>query len=592
MEYASTIDVGTRKRRHHGINEDAIATAVFENHHRQSSRTVGVFVLCDGVGGEASGDVASFLATTIIRKSLVDALLGPKTDVPERFEIDAIEGPAPTDGTDTGDDGHDEPLTEAWIQQAIREAINAAHRRIQKYADEIDGRPATTAVVAIHVDDHLHYGWVGDSRAYVINAEHRQIQQLTRDHAVTNRLLDRGEIEDDVFARVHEDTTAITNALGGSAYGKPDVDVDFGSVPLFKEDIVLLTSDGLIDAFPDISPLREHYRKATDKEAAREALLDVLVTDDEIRHTILDADDLRDGVETLVTLANDRGGKDNLSILLVRDPEGDPTPRTLPKRGVRGTEEPSHSPDGHKTVDKPADSLVNRETIIESSSPPDRAESADDDHSQKATGSVGTTEENDSIDQPATEAGSEDSRSSVSSTSSSGRDTDQRDEREGEDEPTATIVIEGQDNIYEIAPGFTIGRGEVGAADNPDIGLVVTEEASIETHHARFECDEARGWLVRDISTSGTFVRDGDQWQYLLSADGVDVSRERGFDPEADPAGIPDETCRLDDGVAITLHHPQDRRAITLRFYSSLDSAREALRSETDEGDFFRRGRS
>ncbi|WP_435344642.1 protein phosphatase 2C domain-containing protein [Haloarchaeobius sp. HRN-SO-5] len=513
MEHASTIDVGARKRRKNGINEDSIAMALFENHHRQSTHPMGVFALCDGVGGEASGDVASYLAASTIRNRLVDAILGSGANRPERFGIEGGEGQAPSIASDP-----DGGVSDDWIRARIQEAIDAAHQRIQEYADEIDGRPATTAVAGVYLDGRLHYGWAGDSRVYVINTKHDQIDQLTRDHAVTNELLDRGEIEDDVFARVHEDTTAITNALGGSAYGNPTVDVDFGWVDLYEDDIVLFTSDGLVDAYPDIGPLRRKYRQASDKDEARKELLDVLVTDDEIRDAVLEADALRDGVETLIDLANDRGGKDNLSISLLRDRRAEPTPNSLTDRG-NAVESVSTS-----TRSKGSSQLADKETVIEKEEDQD--------------GGSGSAS--------------------------------------GDGEPTATIAIGGSENVYEVAPDFTIGRGEVEGSDNPDVGIVVSEDANIESHHARFEHDDS-GWLIRDISASGTFVKDGDEWQYFLSPDGIEKSQERGFDPEADPEGLPDDSCRLGDGSEITLHHPQDQRAITIDFFSSADAAADAL---------------
>lgn len=581
MEHASTIDIGARKEHRNGINEDAIATAVFENHHRQSSRPAGVFVLCDGVGGEASGDVAAFLATTVIRKRLTDALLGPATDLPERFGIDAYEGTPPTA---TGTDDRENPgaaPTEEEVRSAIEEAVNAAHRRVQEYAAEVDGRPATTAVVCVALGGRLYYGWVGDSRAYLVNSSHGAIQQLTKDHAATNRLLEAGEIDDEVYARVHEDTTAITRALGGSAYGDPEVEVDFDSVRLFEDDVLLVTSDGLVDAFPDIAPLRKRYERATDEAEVREEIRDRLVTDDEIRDVVLEATDLRDGVESLVEFANDRGGKDNLSVTLARDPDADPSPTTLPNRGVGA--ESSESLTTRETVvessvesaepvsddgesDGEADGETSTETDGESG-----AEAADDD--QRAEGSAAVGDDGESPDERSSRDGEAPPEGGDTESGEPERNTDDG-EAVADEGPTAALVIAGHDNVYQLEDGFTIGRGEVEGSDNPNVGLVVDDDADIETHHARFEHDDG-DWRVRDISTSGTFVEgdDGD-WRYLLSDEGLERSRERGFDPESAEDGVPDETHRLRDGTAITLHHPRDRQSLTLRFFASAERAR------------------
>ncbi|PSP75038.1 serine/threonine protein phosphatase [Halobacteriales archaeon QS_1_68_20] len=503
MEHASSIDIGARKDRQGGINEDSVATAVFENHHRDVARPVGVFVLADGVGGEAAGDAASFLTTTVVRQRLAELLLGASTDRPGRFDLDGVDAATHDDGS---------ALTEDRIRTAIQDAIDAAHAEVQEYARDAGGRPATTVVACVYVDGRLHYGWVGDSRAYLINAEHGEIQQLTEDHAVTNDLLEEGEIDDEVYARVHEQATAITNAVGGSPYGEPNVDVEFGTAPVFAEDVLLVTSDGLIDAYPHVGELRRTYEEADDTDAAREELLDAMVTDDEIRDLVLDAADLRTATADLVEMANDRGGKDNLSIAVARDPDADPTPEVLPARGPD---------DGER-------SLADQETVIEPAATDRRSDDDSDD----------------------------------------GVDV-MRVDGAGGGAGTAAVWMEGQETIFEIEPGFTIGRRDEDAEDNPTIGLVVDDEIGIDHHHARFERDDAGYWRVRDTSSSGTHVQGTDGDWHHLRADGDD-----------EDVG---ETYRLRDGVALTLQTPEDG-AVRFRFFESVDRA-ERLVNEADEDD-------
>jgi serine/threonine protein phosphatase PrpC len=116
MEHASTIHIGARKQREGGINEDSVATAVLENHHRDTERPVGVFVLGDGVGGAAGGDVASFLVTSVVRQRLLTALSGTTTDLPDAFGVDGI------DESPMVDERPDD--TEAWLRETIQEAID------------------------------------------------------------------------------------------------------------------------------------------------------------------------------------------------------------------------------------------------------------------------------------------------------------------------------------------------------------------------------------------------------------------------------------------------------------------------------------
>ncbi|WP_226004274.1 protein phosphatase 2C domain-containing protein [Natrinema salinisoli] len=550
MEYASTIDIGARKQRRDGINEDGIATAVFENQHRQTERPVGVFVLGDGVGGEDCGDVAAFLATTVVRKRLTDALLGPGTDVPERFGIDSYEPTPPTADADPNG-----AVSEGKIKTAIQEGIDAAHQHIQEFAQSIGGRPATTLVVGVYVDGHLHYGWVGDSRIYVINERHEETKQLTRDHAVTNDLLEKGEIDDEVYARIHPDATAITNVVGGSAHGQPSVDVEFGSTEIYRDDIILFTSDGLVDAFPDNRSLRETYQQATDMDAAREEIRESLVTDDEIRDIVLGADDLREGVEQLVSFANDRGGKDNLSLTLARDRGTTPSPDSPPLRGAAtDTRE-----------------LTNQETIIDP--PEEAAESGSATDSGDSGGS--------------TRAGSEANASSGGSRRSSQDGGTAKVVSAGEgDPPTAAVTIAGDETIFEIVDGVTIGRTTDGSDQSPNIGLVVGDDASVEPHHVRLECDDDGYWQVRDISAVGTFVETGDgTWTVLLSSEGADLHREHGFDPSTAADGDLDETTRLEEGMAFTFEDPRKEDPITFRFFSSVEHAQNRTRwSDSTDG--------
>ncbi|SER20234.1 protein phosphatase 2C domain-containing protein [Natrinema salaciae] len=559
MEYASTIDIGARKQRRDGINEDAIATAVFENHHRQTERPVGIFVLGDGVGGEACGDVAAFLATTVVRKRLTDALLGPGTDIPERFGIDSYEPTPPTADADS-----DAALSEARIRTAIQDGIDAAHKHVQEFARDIGGRPATTLVVGVYVDGHLHYGWVGDSRIYLINERHEETKQLTRDHAVTNDLLENGEIDDEVYARIHPDATAITNAVGGSAHGQPSVDVEFGSTEIYRDDIILFTSDGLVDAFPDNRSLRQEYQQATDTAAAREAVLESLVTDDEIREIVLEADDLRDAVAELVSFANDRGGKDNLSVTLARDPGTTPSPNTPPFRG---------------TV---ADSreLTDQETVIE---PAEETGGSD-----PAAGSESTSGETEPTD-----VGNESTASPDESDGESGRSPPEGGTAKvvsaGEgDPPTAAVTIAGDETIFEVVDGVTIGRTTADRDRNPNIGLVVDDDDPVESNHARLEFDDDGYWRIRDISAVGTFVEatEGEgRWAVLLSSEGAALHRQHGFDPDAAAEGDLEETTRLRDGTAFTLEDPRKENPITFRFFSSVDHARNRTRwSDPNDG--------
>lgn len=540
MEHASTVDIGTRKRRASGINEDSVATTVLENHHRETGRSVGIFVLGDGVGGEASGDVASFLTTTVVRKHLTDAVLGSGTDVLDRFDVDAYEGTPPTVSEDVSQEA---ALSEERIRAVIQEGIDAAHHHVQQYARDVGERPATTVVAAVYADGRLHFGWAGDSRLYVVNRKHESIQQLTRDHAVTNRLLEQGEIDDEEHARVHEDATAITNAVGGSGHGKPSIDVEFGSVPIYSEDILLLTSDGLIDAYPDVAPLRAAYKQADETASIRAEIRETLVTDDEIRDLVLRADDLQEGVESLVAFANERGGKDNLSITMASDPAAAPTPDRLPARGIEA--------DRAK--------LAGQETEIESPDEPDA----------ESNGSGTSTSEPEPNGEAAVETGDD-----PNSAPDSGATADVVSIR-ADESPTAAIRIVGEERVFEIGDGISLGRVTDSTEDGPDIGLDVGGEGIVEPAHTTVEyVDDAEEWRIRDLSSSGTYVEvDPGEWMLLLSEEGVELHREHGFDPGAAAEEKLSETEPLANGTVFTLQDPRSPETVEFQFFGDVEDA-------------------
>jgi len=357
MEYATTYDVGDRKR-DGGINEDSVAVTVFEQGHREGyhardrpaplerddddesppragdsgprgigpgstprNRSTAVFALADGAGGHEAGDAASYLAATAVCEQLADVAVRAARSDPEPFGL-RIDRPL------------GRPLRTGDLEAAVAEAIVTAHREVLAYARESGQRAHTTVVAGLAVGGRLHYGWVGDSRAYVINERRADITQLTRDHAVVADLADAGEV-DDVEARVHPRGNEVTRALGGRGAEDPEtatVDVDTDTVDLFAADVVLATSDGLLDAQTDAPSLYERYVDAGRDDDAAERVREGVVTDEEIRDLVLAAGSLEGAATDLLGLANERGGKDNVSTLLLRDRSLPSTPATLPDR--------------------------------------------------------------------------------------------------------------------------------------------------------------------------------------------------------------------------------------------------------------------
>jgi serine/threonine protein phosphatase PrpC len=328
MQYDTIIDIGRRKRtRASGINEDSLGTAIFDFGHRDRERTAGVFVVADGAGGHDDGDMASYIATNCITQALSSVVLSALEHAPADAGLDESTAEHAVSGS---------PPDEDEIHEAIVDAIHGAHRAIFEYANEAKADPLTTVVASVVFDGKLYYGWVGDSRAYVLNRDHEDIALLTRDHSVVEKMRQRGEI-DDVEAEVHKQGNEISRAVGGSHYEAAEEtlpEVDTGTVPLYESDIVMLTSDGLVDAFVNAPNLHEKYLSASDKEAVAREIREKSVTDDEILDTVLGADSLEAANESLVSLANQRGGKDNMSIILAEDLAEAETPKALPPRDI------------------------------------------------------------------------------------------------------------------------------------------------------------------------------------------------------------------------------------------------------------------
>ncbi|MFU1781420.1 PP2C family protein-serine/threonine phosphatase [Haloarcula japonica] len=382
MRYSTNYDIGDRKRGQ-GINEDSVSLTVFEEGHRDGyrgqdrpqskdsattddgetadvtdetagsetaaymaddndtddedtsetdgngqpmNRSAGVFVVADGAGGHDAGDIASYITTTIVAEQLAPVAIRTARSYPGGFDVDVARDVLP------------DPPGERELETAVAEAITAAHREIIRYANETGTQSYTTVVAGIYADGKLHYGWVGDSRAYVVNSAREIISPLTRDHAVVQEWVDSDEI-DPVEAHVHPNGNEITRALGGSGYEDPDeatVGVDTRTVRLYAEDTVLATSDGLIDAQTDAPELYEEYVDSDHADSVAERIREQVVTDDEIRNVVLDAASLDAASQEFVSLANDRGGKDNISVLLFADSALPETPESggMPVRDI------------------------------------------------------------------------------------------------------------------------------------------------------------------------------------------------------------------------------------------------------------------
>ncbi len=168
----------------------------------------------------------------------------------------------------------------------LRNVFLEAHQRIEEQArrhPQYRGM-GTTLTTVVFNDNVLYYGHVGDSRLYLIHSHTRKIEQLTKDHTLVNKFVEEGKLTPEEAAQ--EDSNVLSQALGCV----PKIQIDAGEYrDLHTGDIVLLCSDGLTD----------------------------LVSDAKIRDIVLGSPSLDDACRRLVLKANQNGGKDNITVVLI-----------------------------------------------------------------------------------------------------------------------------------------------------------------------------------------------------------------------------------------------------------------------------------
>ena len=210
----------------------------------------GVFIVADGMGGHAAGEVASRLAV----EALHEVLTGDGDPDETRLvrDIDAI---------DTADS----------LRERLRYGMNQASVRIRREAvdhPETTGM-GTTLVVLVIDGDRGHVAHVGDSRAYLFRKG--RLIRLTRDHSVVQQEIDAGRLTPEL-ARLVPHKHILTQSVG---YHGP-VEPDTTTRVLEADDIFVLCSDGLTDPLDDASIIE--IIEATPEEMLADALVRAALT--------------------------------------------------------------------------------------------------------------------------------------------------------------------------------------------------------------------------------------------------------------------------------------------------------------------------
>jgi serine/threonine protein phosphatase PrpC len=231
---------------------------------------LGFFIVADGMGGHAAGEVASAMAVEQVR----DALAGNR-DKLAKFAA------APTD--------EERRDVVAVLENAVRAAHQAVFSRGVKETDK-QGM-GTTLDVLLVTGAEAFIAHVGDSRTYLLRDG--KAAQITTDHTVAEVLVIEGKLSMEE-AQASPLRTILVNAIGVSA----DVGVEISHVRLRKGDRLLLCSDGLHDYFPSDEEIAEHLLEGEPKS----------------------------GLSEMVEIAKQRGGHDNITGIVVEVLECIPPP--------------------------------------------------------------------------------------------------------------------------------------------------------------------------------------------------------------------------------------------------------------------------
>lgn len=247
IAYGAKSDIGLKRTQ----NEDRLGI----------EPSIGLYMVCDGMGGHTAGEVASGLAVEVIQKYLMERRQDTRATVMRDYDASFLSQTNRLAG-------------------AIRVANHVVHCEAQQRIEY--ARMGTTVVSALISGQVLSFAHVGDSRLYLIRD--RTIRLLTRDHSLVMEQIRDGLLTEEEAERSAQ-RHIVTRALGSEA----TVDVELGELPMLNGDVLLLCSDGLTRGVPSRDIVR----------------------------AVQDHPDLQTAAEVLIALANAAGGEDNTTVILV-----------------------------------------------------------------------------------------------------------------------------------------------------------------------------------------------------------------------------------------------------------------------------------
>ena len=225
-----------------------------------------MFLVADGMGGHRAGEQASALAVVAI----------------EQFTLNTFKWFFQSD----------KPEAQTALKQFQTALHQADYRIVEESSEHVElSGMGTTLTLAYHLDGRVCVVHVGDSRAYIFEGD--ELRQITHDHTVTADMVSRGELQPEQVAQ-HPLRHVITNVVGGNEAG---VYVEAHALDVHAGDRLLLCSDGLTE----------------------------MVTNEAIATVLRAEPDPEAACKRLVAQANDAGGRDNITAVIVRfDPASSP----------------------------------------------------------------------------------------------------------------------------------------------------------------------------------------------------------------------------------------------------------------------------
>lgn len=243
----------------HPRNEDAVVAYTFSKEQAGRPVPVGFYLVADGMGGHAAGDVASKIVNQVVTDWLVQAQVLPD---PQRATRKLVA----------------EQLAGELFSQAIQQANESIYRQGRAAGNDM----GSTVTAALVLGDMATIVNVGDSRTYLLREG--RLMQITQDHSLVARLVDAGIIKPEEV-RTHPQRNQIYRCLGH----KPEVEVDTFTLQVRRGDRLILCCDGLWEMVPDPT-IQGIVERAPTPQAA---------------------------CEELVAAANRAGGEDNISVIVV-----------------------------------------------------------------------------------------------------------------------------------------------------------------------------------------------------------------------------------------------------------------------------------